>query len=245
MSAPVILTARLVRRNRVDLAFAVVAPLVGIIGLVVLLQDVIVTEGMTYAQYVLPAVVVQAMFFGALTTTDRAAADNVDGMSRRLQTLPISRYAPLTARMYYCLVRGLLAVVAATLGALLFGFRFTGGAGYAAAFFALALLLTLALSLGADAVGARAKRSEVAGQLLLIPQLLLVLLSTGLAPTESFPEALQPFVSRQPVSQITEALRDFTDGRVDTPNAVASLGWCLLFLCLFGYAAIREQRRSR
>lgn len=245
MSAPALLTTRLVRRNQVDLSFAVAAPFIGIVGLTFLLQDVIATGEMTYAQYVLPAVVVQAMFFGALTTTDRAAAENADGMSVRLRTLPISQYAPLTARMHYCLIRGLLAIVASVAGALLFGFRFTGGLGYAAAFFALALLLTLALSLGADTVGARAKRTEVAGQLLLIPQLLLVLLSTGMAPTESFPVVLQPFVSQQPISQITETLRDFTDGQVDARNAVASLGWCAVLLALFGYAALRQQRRTR
>lgn len=245
MSAPVILTTRLVQRNQVDLIFAVVAPLIGIVGLTFLLQDVIATGAMTYAQYVLPAVVVQAMFFGALTTTDRAASENADGMSLRLRTLPISQYAPLMARMYYCLIRGLLAILASIIGALLFGFRFTGGPGYTVAFFALALLLTLALSLGADTVGARAKRTEVAGQLLLVPQLLLVLLSTGMAPPESFPTALQPFVSHQPISQITETLRDFTDGQVDARNAVACLGWCAVFLTLFGYTALRQQRISR
>ena len=245
MNPAFILASRILERSRVDLAFAVVAPLIGLIGLTIALRDVIATGGVSYAEYVLPAVVVQAMLFGALTTTDRAAAETADAMGFRLRTLPISQYAPLIARMYYCLFRGLLAVIASIIAALLFGFRFSGGFGYAAAFFALSLLLTLALSLGADAVGARAKRIEVASQLLLVPQLLLVLLSTGIAPLESFPSWLQPFVLYQPISQITETLRSFTTGEVDPTNLAVTLTWCVGMLAIFGLAALRIQRRTK
>ena len=101
MNPAFILTARILERSRVDLAFAVVAPLIGLIGLTIALRDVIATGGVSYAEYVLPAVVVQAMLFGALTTTDRAAAETADAMGFRLRTLPISQYAPLIARMYF------------------------------------------------------------------------------------------------------------------------------------------------
>ncbi|MEZ0049801.1 ABC-2 type transport system permease protein [Mycobacterium sp. MAA66] len=245
MNAPAILTARTLNRNRVDLIFAAVAPLLGLAGLTFLLRDVINTGGMSYAQYVLPAVVVQAMLFGALTTTDRAAHEKASGMGTRLRTLPISQYAPLIARMNYCVVRGVLATVASILAAWAFGFRFTAGIGYTAAFFAMALTLTLALSLGADATGAKAARTEVASQLLMVPQLLLVLLSTGVAPLESFPAWVQPFVRYQPISEITETLRSFTSGHVNSANLFASLAWCAGLLLTFGWIALRLQRRTR
>lgn len=245
MNAPAILTVRNLRRNRVDLIFAVVAPLLGLAGLTFLLRDVISTGRMSYAQYVLPAIVVQAMLFGALTTTDRAAHEKASGLGTRLRTLPISQYAPLIARMNYCVIRGVLATVASILAALLFGFRFSTGIGYTAAFFALALTLTLALSLGADATGAKAGRTEVASQLLMVPQLLLVLLSTGVAPLCSFPKWVQPFVRYQPISEITETLRGFTSGQVDRANLVTSLIWCAVLLTAFGWMALRLQRRTR
>ncbi len=245
MNAPAILTARIVDRCRVDLIFAVLAPLMGLIGLTLLLRDVIVTDGMSYAQYVLPAIVVQAMLFGALTTTDRAAHEHSSGLGVRLRTLPISQYAPLIARMNYCVLRGAAATIATIVGAVLFGFRFTAGIGYAAAFFALALFLTLALSLGADATGVKAGRTEVAGQLLMVPQMLLVLLSTGVAPLASFPQWLQPFVRYQPVSQVTETLRGFTCGRIDAANLITSLTWCTGLFVVLGAIALRLQRRTR
>lgn len=239
-----LLTARVVQKGTLDLAFAVMVPISGLIGLTFLLRDIIPTGGMSYAQYILPAVVVQAMLFGALTTTDRAAWEKASGLSARMRTLPISPYTPLMARMAYCLIRGVVALVASFVAAYLFGFRLTTGFGYAAAFVVLALTLTLALSFGADATGAKAGRTEVASQLLLIPQLLLVMLSTGLAPVDAFPSWLQGFVRYQPISQITETLRGFTSGHVTTANLVTSLAWCIGMLLVFGPIAIRLQGRT-
>ncbi len=238
------LTERVVVKSRLDLVFAVVAPVFGFIGITLVLQNVIDTGELSYAQYVLPAVVIQAMLFGALTTTDRAAQEQSTGFGLRLRTLPISVMAPLVARMLYCLIRGALALAAAIAVAYVFGFRMTGGFVFAAAFVVFPLVLTLALSLGADAAGTWAKKVEAASQLLLVPQLLLVLLSTGMAPVEAFPDWVQPFVHHQPISQITETLRGFADGYVVGSNLAISLAWCLGLLVVFGAFAVRMQRRT-
>jgi ABC-2 type transport system permease protein len=228
-----------------DLLFAILAPVVAFVGFTLVLQNVIDTGGMSYAQYVLPAVVVQAMLLGAMTTAERAAKDQRPGFGARLRTLPISAALPLMARMLYCLLRGALALVAAITVAYVFGFRMSGGFLYAAAFVIVSLLLTLALSLAADATGSLGWKLDTASQLLLVPQLLLVLLSTGMAPAEAFPEWLQPFVRHQPVSEVTETLRGFTGGHVVASNLAASLGWCVGLLVLFGVIALRMQRRTQ
>jgi ABC-2 type transport system permease protein len=228
-----------------DLVFAVIVPVVMVIGLNGALRNVIDTGGMSYLQYVLPAVVVQAMLFGALTTTARAAQEQISGFGSRLRTLPISPYASLAARMVYCLLRGGLALVAAMATAYVLGFRMQSGFGYLLMFALLSLVLTLAVSLGADATGARAKRAEVASQLLMVPQMLIVLLSTGLAPVDAFPSWLQWFVHYQPVSQITETLRDFTVGQVEMSNLISSVAWCVGLLLVFGTIAVRTQRRRQ
>lgn len=247
MTAVAALTERAVRSGfrDLDMVFAAIAPVVTFAGATLALRNVIDTGGMSYPQYVLPAIVVQAMLFGALNTTDRAATEHSTPFGIRLRTLPISIYAPLFARMLYCLIRGIVALVASVAVAHLFGFRFTGGLALALAFTVMALTLTLALSLGADATGARAKRDDTSSQLLLIPQMLLVLLSTGLAPAESFPGWLQPFVRYQPISQITDTMRQFAEGTVSTPNLAASVGWCLGLLVVLGWLAARAQQKVR
>jgi ABC-2 type transport system permease protein len=148
------------------------------------------------------------------------------------------------ARMLYCLFRGVLSLIAAFTVAYIFGFRMMGGFGYAVAFVLVVLLLTLALSLGADATGSYGRKLDAASQLLLIPQLLLVLLSTGMAPAEAFPDWLEPVVRYQPVSQVTETLRGFANGDVVASNLLTSLAWCIGLLVAFGAIAMRMQRRT-
>lgn len=247
MTAVVALTERVVRSalRDSDLMFAVIVPVGTFIGFTVALQNLIDTGGMSYSQFVLPAVVVQTMVFGALTTVDRAARESSSGFAVRLRTLPISGVAPLMARMLYCLIRGAIGIIAALAIGYAFGFRMTGGVGYAVAFIVLPLLLTLALSLGADATGARATKTHVSSQLLLLPCLLLVLLSTGMAPADAFPEWVQPFVRYQPISQVIEALRGFADGNVAAANLATSLAWCFGLLLVFGALATHMHRRRQ
>jgi ABC-2 type transport system permease protein len=227
-----------------DLALGVLAPVVTLLGLNVALQHVIDTGDMSYATYVLPAVVLQAMLLGAVTTADRAACEQASGFSTRLRTQPITVLAPMIARMNYCMIRGVLALAAAMATAFALGFRFTGGAGHTVAFLVCPLLLTLALSLGADATGTWMRR-QGAGQLLLVPQLVLVLVSTGLAPAESFPGWVRPFVVHQPVSQITDTMRGLAGGDVSTGGLALTAAWCLGLLVALGAIAVHMQRRPR
>lgn len=227
-----------------DLVLAVVAPVATLLGLNVALGHVIDTGDMSYADYVLPAIVVQAMLLGAVTTADRAAWDQASGFTVRLRTQPISLLAPMAARMIYCLLRGVLALAAAVVTAYLLGFRMSGGFFSALAFLAVPLILTVALSLGADATGTWIGKMG-AGQLLLVPQLILVLVSTGLAPADSFPDWVQPFVVHQPVSQITDTLRDLAVGQVAGGDVVVTVAWCIGLSVVFGTVAVRMQRRLR
>ena len=247
MTALVALTERVARGTLrdADLLFAVLAPVACFVGFTFLLRNVIDTGAMSYPQYVLPAVVVQAMLFGAMTTADRAARDQLSGFGVRLRTLPVSAAVPLAARMLYCLLRAIVALTAAIGAAYVFGFRMTGGFALTAAFVVLALLLSLALSLGADAMGSRVSNVEASSQMLAIPQLLLVLLSTGMAPADSFPDWLGPFVRNQPVSQVTETLRGLAGGHAGIPNLAVSATWCLGLLVVFGALAVRMQRRTQ
>ena len=52
-----------------------------------MLGGVIDTGGMSYPQYVLPVVVIQVIFLGALTTVDRAAQDERTDFGDRIRTL--------------------------------------------------------------------------------------------------------------------------------------------------------------
>jgi len=256
MTAVAALTERMVRDSlRDDLPFAIVAPAGNFVVFNFALRNVIDTGGMSYPQYLLPVIIIQVMLLGALTTIDRAARDHGSDFGVRLRTLPISTSVPLMARMLYCLFRGALALLAAIAVGYVFGFRMDGGLIYATAFAVLVLTLTLAVSLGADATGTGIAGAGIAGaemgssggasQLLLVPQLLLVMVSTGMAPVDAFPDWLHPFVGNQPVSQVTETLRGLAIGHVAVSNLATSLAWCLGLLVVFGTLAVRMQKRTQ
>jgi ABC-2 type transport system permease protein len=204
-----------------DLIFAIGGPIAFFICFNITLRNVVdvgATGNSAYPQYILPVIVVQAMIFTAMTTADRAARDHLSGLGIRLRTLPMSALVPVSARMLSALIQATGALSAAVGIGFAFGFRFSGGIAETAAFVAVALLLSLALSLGADTMGSVATNAEAAGQTLLIPQLLLVMLSTGIAPAQAFPGWLGAFVRNQPVSQISESLRALSAGGSKPPT---------------------------
>lgn len=251
MNAFVALTERIIWSTlRDDLPFAIMAPVGNFIVFNFVFRNIIEVDSMSYAQYLLPAIVIQTMFLGAMTTVDRAARDRRSEFGTRLQTLPVPVAVPLMARMTYCMFRGTVSLVASIAVGYMLGFRIRGGLGDSLAFIVFVLMLTLALSFAADAAGTRAAQTGIAqdgvsSQLYMVPQMLLIMLSTGTAPIESFPDWLHPFVRYQPVSQVTETLRGFTGGYVAVDNLLTSLAWCLSLLVVFGAIALRMQSRTR
>ncbi|WP_286199174.1 ABC transporter permease [Mycolicibacterium sp. ELW1] len=250
MTAVAALTERMVRSTlHQDLPFAILVPAGQFIVFNFALQGVIDTGTATYSQYLLPVIIIQFTLLAALTTVEHATRDQQSGFGIRLRTLPIPLVAPLIARMLYCLLRGTVALAAAIAVGYIFGFRMTGGLFYTVGFAVFVLAFTLALSLGADATGtgiagSAIGRNGTASQVLLVPQMLLVMMSTGMAPADAFPDWVQPFVVYQPISQIAETLRGFASGHVVGSNVLTSVAWCLVLLAVFGVLAVRAQRRT-
>lgn len=246
MSALAALTERSLMAAARDrgLIFEVVAPVFYLAGFSVALHGLIETGDLTYSQYLVPGVIVQAVILVALFTADRAVRDRRIGLGERLRTLPIATATPVAARMVATLARGVLILSVAMIAGFAFGFRMTGGVGYAVAFVAMALLLCIAVAMGADALGSATKSVQGATHLLFVPQLLLFMLSTGIAPEKTFPEWLRPFVRNQPVSQVAETLRGLGSGHVSTGNLAASIAWCVGMVVVFGLITLRLQRRS-
>lgn len=246
MNALAALTQRSLTSSLRDggLTFEIVSPVLYLAGFSVALHGLIDSGEMSYQQYLVPGVVVQSMIFVALFTADRAARDRQMHFGDRLRTLPIATSTPVTARIAATLVRAALILSVAMIAGYAFGFRMTGGFGFFVAFVAMALLLCLAVALGSDALGSSTKSAQGATHLLFVPQLLLFMLSTGIAPEKTFPNWLRPFVRNQPVSQVAETLRGLATGRVAMGNLAASLCWCVGMVLVFGAITLRLQRRG-
>jgi ABC-2 type transport system permease protein len=223
--------------------FEIFSPLGILAGLTVALHGLVDTGRMSYAQYLVPAVVVQTVIFSALLTADRTIMDHLLRLDERFATLPIAAAVPVGARILATLIRAALALSVALVAGYALGFRMTGGLGDALAFVLIALLLCLAVALGADALGSGTGSAQGVSHLVMVPQLLLFLLSTGIAPEKNFPGWLRPYVRNQPVSQVAETLRGLATGRLAHANLEASLTWCVGMVLVFGAIALRLQRR--
>jgi hypothetical protein len=97
----------------------------------------------------------------------------------------------LAARIIAALYRALIALSAALVCGALIGFRFYGSWWDTVGFLGFALLIALALCLGADLLGSISRSPEATTQVLILPQLILGMVSTGFTPAQQFPSWIQ------------------------------------------------------
>lgn len=234
------LTTRALRTmlTKGELLVAAIAPLVFTIGFYLPLKFVMGLQGIDYAQFLMPIIVLQAMAFTAISAAQRASAESMSGLNSRLKTMPVVRGVPLVARISSGVVRSVVSLIAALCYGYVIGFRFTAGFGQALLFCAMALLISTTLSVGADAIGTLSKSPEATSQVLTLPQLILGMMSCGFVPESGFPELIRPFVRNQPISQFSFAMRDMAEGGVTLDVLWPSLAWIVGLTAVFVPLAI-------
>lgn len=205
----------------------------------------------SYAQWIMPSISLQAVYFAAMSGALRSATDAVDGINRRLASMPIAPAAPLAARMSGNLYRCATALVTAIVCGHVIGFRFYRGPLYIVAFCVLVLLIGLTLSFVGDLVGRVSTNPEATTHILLIPELIWGILSVGIQPADQFPEWIQPIVRNQPHSQFVYSLRAFAGNAENTaawPSLSVvgpALAWLAGILAVTTWLYARVLRRRR
>ena len=206
--------------------------------------------GMSYGQYLMPLIALQAVAFAAVSAAFRSATDSVEGINKRFKAMAIGSLTPLASRMSASTYRCVIALATALVCGYVIGFRFYGGWLHTVGFCALMLLVGVALSLLGDLIGVSNENPEATVPVMLVPQLFFGLLSVGMQPVERFPDWIQWFVRNQPVSQFVYALRalagDSADvtGTVTCNNVGPALAWIVgliaVTLVLHGRASTRR-----
>ncbi|MRH90903.1 antibiotic transporter [Nocardia sp. SYP-A9097] len=221
-----------------EIITAVLAPITFTASFYIPLNRVMTFAGTgfsSYAQFMAPIVILQAAAFTAISAAFRAATDMVSGLDRRFDAMPMHPLIPTAARMSANAFRLVIGLVAALVSIHFIGFHFHAGTANTIGFLALAMLIGLAFSLGADAIGTATKSPEATTQMLVLPPLILGMLSTGLAPATQFPHWVQAFVRNQPVSQFAYGLRALGG---DTRGHAGEVTWSLMTPPLLWAAAI-------
>ncbi|ORB29794.1 ABC transporter permease [Mycolicibacterium parafortuitum] len=178
----------------------------------------------SYAQYLTPLIVLQAVWFAAISAAFRSATDSVDGINRRFRAMPIPAVMPLASRMTASMYRCCVALAVSIGCGHVIGFRFDNGVFGILGFVGLALLIGAALAIIGDLIGVATQNPEATAPMMLIPQLTLGLASVGLQPAERFPDWIQGFVRNQPLSQWVYGLQAFAgDSTGNAPEATWSV----------------------
>ena len=168
--------------------------------------------GIPYVDYMMPGIFVQAVMFGAVSTSVGLAEDLQKGLIERFRALPMSRSAVLAGRTTADTVRNIFVVTIMTGVAYSVGFRI-GATVLDYVFGALILVgFAYAMSWGFAAIGLSAPNSETA-QVMAFPILIpFTFASTAFVPITVLPGWLQAFARYQPVSVVINGARSLMVG---------------------------------
>jgi ABC-2 type transport system permease protein len=197
-----------------------------------------------YADRLVPQLVVSAGAFGAVGTGLTVYTDRVGGMVDRLRALPLGRSAFLAGAVVADAGRALAAAVVLVALGHLPGFRFEQGLLAAIGFLALATAFGTVWAWLAVYVGLGADQADSIGAVMNGPMLIMFFLSTGFAPVDGFPGALQPLVRANPLSCAVNALVGLSSGGPVLVPTLQTLAWTAGLTALLAPAAIRRYRTT-
>jgi ABC transporter DrrB family efflux protein len=197
-----------------------------------------------YVNYVVPAVFLEAVLIGGLTTSIGLAEDLRSGIIDRFRSLPMARSAVLTGRTLADLSRSLLSLAIMIGLGLLVGFRFHSDAGRIIAGIALIITFGYAFSWMYAAIGLTTKDPETAQVAGILPFFVLMFASNAVVPVATMPSWLQGFARNQPLSVTVSAVRALFEGGPSWHWAWQSLAWSGGILLVFFAIALHVYRRA-
>lgn len=196
-----------------------------------------------YLQFLVPGVFVITALQGAQQTSLGFAADLTEGVTDRFRSLPMSQVAVIAGRTLADAGRNVIGLVLVALLALAMGYRFDTITGAIAAV-ALTTAVGFAFSWLGAAIAAKVRQPDLVGMISMFWLFPLMLASTAFAPTESMPGWLQPFVTYQPISAASDAVRGLCNGDASSADIRLALAWTLALLAVFVPLSVRIYKKT-
>ncbi|MCU1684076.1 MAG: transporter permease [Amycolatopsis sp.] len=190
-------------------------------------------KGTRYIDYLVPGIILMTVGYGSSTTALAVNSDLTEGIIARFRTMAISRASVLTGHVAGAMIRTMLSVALVICVALAMGFRPTAGPLEWLATIGVVVLLVLALTWLAVAIGLAAKSPDGASSFILITQVLPFLSSAFVSPG-SMSGAVRWFAENEPFTPIIETMRGLLTGAPIGNSAIIALAWCV-GLALVGY----------
>lgn len=200
--------------------------------------------GVSYVDYVVPAIFLEAVLIGGMTTSISLAEDLKSGIIDRFRSLPMSRSAVLAGRTLADLCRSVLSLTIMIGLGVAVGFRFQGSVPAILAGLLLVLVFGYAFSWLYAAIGLATKDPETAQVAGILPFFVLVFASNAIVPISTMPGWLQPFARNQPISVTVAAIRALFEGVPAAHWVWQSLAWSAGIFAVFFTISLVLYHRS-
>ncbi|MFD0856615.1 ABC transporter permease [Actinomadura adrarensis] len=243
-----------IRRSPDLLGGIVMLPIVLILLFAYVFGSVIDVPGMSYKEFLLPGIFVQAVIVSAQTTGYTLTLDLQKGIFDRFRSLPMAPSAVLIGQTVADLLMNITSLVVMAITGLLVGWRVHTSPGEAVLGFGLLLLFAYAFSWFTATIALALRTPEGFNNIATIASFPLMFVSNAFLDSSQLPTPLRVIAEWNPVSAITQAARELfgnTSAAMETSSAwpienaiPASLLWIAVLLVVFVPLSTRLYKKA-
>ncbi len=202
------------------------------------------TPGFSYADFLIPGIIVQNIAFGGFVTALGLNEDLHKGLIDRFRSLPMARPAVLAGRTFADIVTNALSATILIVTGLIIGFSFHTGVFEALAGFGLLLLFGYAFSWVFAFLGMLVSSAEAANSVGFIAVFPLTFISSAFVPVRSMPTVLRAFAEVNPFTITVDAMRSLWLGAPAGNNVWGAVVWALVIIAVFSPLAVARYRHA-
>jgi ABC transporter DrrB family efflux protein len=234
---------RLPRAPDLLLAFTV-QPIMFVLLFRYVIGGAINTGKISYAEFLIPGIIVQNIAFGGFVTALGLNEDVHKGLIDRFRSLPMARAAVLAGRTLADVVTNSLSAAILIITGLIIGFSFQTDALHVIAGMGLLLLFGYAFSWVFAFLGLLVSSPEAANSVGFIAVFPLTFISSAFVPVKSMPAALRAFANINPFTIIVNAMRSLWIGTPAGNYVWGALVWSVVIIVVFSPLAVARYRSA-
>jgi len=202
------------------------------------------TPGYSYANFLIPGIIVQNIAFGGFVTALGLNEDLHKGLIDRFRSLPMARPAVLAGRTLADIVTNALSATILVITGLLIGFSFHTGVVEVLTGAGVLLLFGYAFSWVFAFLGMLVSTAEAANSVGFIAVFPLTFISSAFVPVASMPEPLRAFAEINPFTITVDAIRALWLGAPAGDNVWGAVVWALAIIAVFAPLAVARYRHA-
>ncbi|MBT8191762.1 MAG: ABC transporter permease, partial [Acidimicrobiia bacterium] len=232
------------------LVFVVISPIMFVLLFAYVFGNSIDIPGGSYREFLIGGIFAQTVIFGATFTGAGIADDMQKGIINRFRSLPMSRSSVLVGRTASDVVYNVISLFIMALTGLIVGWRVHNGVLDTVLGFALLLTFAYAFSWIMAYVGLLVPSVEVINNASFLVIFPLTFIANTFVPSENLPGVLRTFAEWNPVSALTQAVRElFGNIPAGTPEPTVwplenpvlyTLIWAAIIVAIFLPLSVRR-----